>query len=64
MLKCKQSQCLSVNKDSAIFPNSRENKYECSGLICAITKLNRDIMNIYIVTKFGTDCSIFADTRF
>ena len=48
---------------SAIFPNSRANNSRCSGLICSIIKLIKDLMSKYIVAKFGTDWSIFADAR-
>ena len=56
MLECKQSYL-------AIFPNSRANNSGCSGLICFIIELIRDFMGRYIVAKFGTDWSIFADAR-
>ena len=56
MLEYKQS-------DSAIFPNSRANNYGCFNSICPKIKLIRYFMGIYIVTKFGTDLSIFADAR-
>ena len=48
---------------SAIFPNSRANIRGCSGLICSIMELILDLMGRYIVAKFGTDWSIFADAR-
>ena len=56
MLECKQS-------DSAIFPNSRTNNCGCSGLICSIIEFIRDLMARYIVAKFSTDWSIFADAK-
>ena len=56
MLECKQS-------DSAIFPNSRANSSGCSDSICTIIDLIRDFMGVYIVAKFGTYWSIFADAR-
>ena len=56
MLECKQSY-------SESFPNSRVNNSRCSGSICSIIKLIRDLMGMYIVAKFGTDWSIFADAR-
>ena len=46
---------------SAIFPNSRANNSGCSGSIWPIIKLIQDPMGIYIVAKFSTDWSIFAD---
>ena len=49
--------------DSAIFPNSRANNSGCSGPICPKIELIRDLMAIYIVAKFGTDWSVFADAR-
>ena len=36
---------------------------ESSGLISSIIKLIRDLMVIYILTKFGADWLIFADAR-
>ena len=33
------------------------------GSIWPIIELIRDLMGIYIVAKFGTDCSILADAR-
>ena len=56
MLECKQS-------DSAIFPNSRANNSERFDFICPRIELIREFMGIYIVAKFGTDWSIFADAR-
>ena len=44
---------------SAIFANSRANYSGYSGSICPIIELI--IMGTYIVAKFGTDWSIFAD---
>ena len=49
--------------DSAIFQNSRANNSGCSGLICPIIKLIRDLMVTYILTKFGVDWLIFVDAR-
>ena len=56
MIDCKQSY-------SAIFPNSRANTSGCSGSIRPVIELIRELMGIYIVAKFGTDSSIFADAR-
>ena len=56
MLESKQSV-------SAIFPNSRANNSRCSGSICPIIELIQDLMGIYILAKFGTDWSIFADDK-
>ena len=56
MLECKQS-------DSAIFPNLRAHNSGCSDSICPIFEIIPDLMGIYIVAKFGTDWSIFADAR-
>ena len=47
----------------AIFPNSRANNSGLSGSILLMIKLTLDLMGIYIVAKFGTDWSIFADAR-
>ena len=35
----------------------------CSGQITSIIELIRDIMDIYIVTKFDADWFLFADAR-
>ena len=48
---------------SETFPNSRANNFRCSGLICFIIELIRDLMGRYIVAKSGTNWSIFADAR-
>ena len=48
---------------SAIFPNSRANNSRFSDSIYPIIELIRVFMAIYIVAKFGTDWSIFADAR-
>ena len=56
MLKCKQSRFSN-------FPNSRANNSGCSDSICPIIEIIQDFMGIYIVAKFGTDWSIFADPR-
>ena len=58
MLECKQSQM------QELFPNSRPNNSGCSGSICAIIKVIQDLMGVYIMAKFGSDWSIFADARF
>ena len=55
MLERKQRQ------DLAIFPNSRANNSECSASICPTIILIEDLMGKYIIAKFGTDWSIFAD---
>ena len=55
-------ECL-TKVDSTIFPNSRGKNSGCSDSICPIIKLISDFMGIYIVAKFGTDWSIFADAR-
>ena len=57
MLECKQSHI------QQFFPNSRANNSVCSNSIWPIYKLIQDLMGIYIVAKFGTDWSIFADAR-
>ena len=54
---------LECRPDSAIFPNSRAINSRSSDSICPIIKLIRDFVGIYIVAKFGTDWSIFADAR-
>ena len=56
MTECKQSY-------SAIFPNSWANNSGCAYQILPIIELIRDLMGIYLVAKFGTDWSIFADAR-
>ena len=48
---------------SAIFPNSRANNSGCSGTVRPTVELIRDLMGIYILAKFGTDWSTFADAR-
>ena len=52
-----------TKSDSAIFPNSKANYSRCSDSICPIIKLIQDFKGIYIVAKFGTDWSTFADAR-
>ena len=54
MLECKQSQ---------IFSNSRADNSDSSGPISSITEVIRDLMVIYILTKFGGDWLIFVDAR-
>ena len=41
--------------------NSRADNSDSSGLISSIIKLIRDLMVIYILTKFGADWLIFVD---
>ena len=53
MLECKQSQ----------FQQFFQIQGQITGLICSIIELIRDLVGIYIVAKFGTDWSIFADAR-
>ena len=53
----------SKKSDSAIFAKSRENNSDSSGQIKSITKLIRDLMVTYILTKFGADWLIFVDDR-
>ena len=43
------------------FSNLRANNSDSSGPIGLIIKLVRDLMVIYILTKFGADWLIFAD---
>ena len=71
MLECKQSQI------PQFFPNSRAINSGCSDLICpiftdnsdsfdpirSIIELIRDLMVIYILTKFGADWLLFVDAR-
>ena len=57
MLECKQSQI------QQFFQIQGANNSGCSDSICPQMKVVRDFMGIYIVTKFGTDWSIFADAR-
>ena len=43
------------------FSNSRADNSDSSGPISSIIELIRDLMVIYILTKFGADWSIFVD---
>ena len=43
--------------------NSRADNWDSSGLINSTIELNRDLMVIYILTKFGADWLIFVDAR-
>ena len=45
------------------FSNSRANNSTSSGPINSIIELIRDLMVIYILTKFGADWLIFVDAR-
>ena len=57
-------RCYSVNiVKYGNFSNSRAENSESSGLISSIIKLIRDLMFIYILTKFGDDWLIFVDAR-
>ena len=54
----------SVNKVKyATFSNSRADNLDSSGPITSIIKLIRDLLIIYILTKFGADWLIFVDVR-
>ena len=55
MLECKQSQ---IPQFFQI-----QGQISLDVLICPVFQLIRDFMGIYIVAKFGTDWSIFADAR-
>ena len=57
MTECKQSHT------KQFFPNSSANNSRRSGSIRPKIKLLRDVMGRYIVAKFGTDWSIFADAK-
>ena len=57
MLECKQSQI------PQFFQIQGQITPRCSDSICPRIELIRDFMGIYIVAKFGTDWSIFADAR-
>ena len=55
---------VSVNKVKYCkFSNSRADNSDISGPISSIIELIRDLMVIYILTKFGADWSIFVDAR-
>ena len=45
------------------FSNSRADNSDSSSLISSIIELIRDLMVIYIWTKFGADWLIFVDAR-
>ena len=45
------------------FSNSRADNSDSSGPITFIIELIRDLMVIYILTKFGADWFIFVDAR-
>ena len=45
------------------FSNSRADNSDSSLLISSIIELIRDLMVIYILTKFGADWLIFVDAR-
>ena len=54
----------SVNKVKyGKFSNSRADNLDSSGPISSIIDLIRDLMVIYILTKFGADWFIFVDDR-
>ena len=54
----------SVNKVKyGKFSNSRADNSDSSGPITSIKELIRDLMVIYILTKFGADWLIFVDAR-
>ena len=54
----------SVNKVKyGKFSNSRADNSDSSGPINSIIKLIRDLIIIYILTKFGADLLIFVDAR-
>ena len=55
MLECKQSQI------QQFFFNSRENNSSCFGPITAIIEIIKDLMVMYILTKFGADWLIIVD---
>ena len=57
MIECKQSRI------QQFFPNSRANNSGCSNSTRPVIKLMRDLMGRYILAKFDTDWSIFADAR-
>ena len=52
-----------VIRNNGKFSNSRADNSDSSGPIRSIIELIRDLMVIYILTKFGADCSIFVDVR-
>ena len=54
----------SVNKvKNGKFSNSKADNLDSSGLISSIIELLRDLMVIYILTKFGADWLIFVHAR-
>ena len=57
MLECKQT--VKYGK----FSNSRTDISDSSGPISSILELIRDLMVIYILTKFGVDWLIFVGAR-
>ena len=57
-------RCQSVNKVKyGKFSNSRADNSDSSGPISSIIKLIRDLIFIYILTKFGADWLILVDAR-
>ena len=52
-----------IKSNSTNFPNSRANNSKYSRTIIPIIELIRDLMVIYIVTKFDAGWFIFADAR-
>ena len=60
----KYLQMQSVNKVKyGKFSNSRADNSDSSGPISSIIKLIRDLMVIYVLTKFSADWLIFVDAR-
>ena len=54
---------MKTKSDSAIFANSKAYNSDSSGPIKSITELIKDLTVTYILTKFGSDWSIFVDAR-
>ena len=52
-----------TKSNAATFPNSRANNSSCSGPIGPMIELIQILLDIYILSKFGADWSIFADDR-
>ena len=57
MLQCELSEI------QQFFQNQRQNNSNCSCPITPIIELTRDLMVMYILTKFGAVWLIIVDTR-
>ena len=66
MLECKQSHIqrfFQIQRQITPFSNTRADYSDSSRPISSIIELIRDLMVIYIVTKFGADWLIIVDAR-